>query len=327
MIKINNPWSEIQPPRDDVNVRRVDHTHPLDLFWGKDSLGRYLFVCEFPETVSIVKTSVPEIKGIQIDVFSTHQKPVVKRLVFLLKESEDWEIFLSLCNDIVHTTRIAKDTSWAIQLLIRRLKRWQDFLKRSRKDILSEDEIKGLIGELIFLQYHLTPSFGLEQAVRFWHGPEGLPQDYNVNDSAIEVKCQSGGSSPTIHISSVDQLNSQLYELYMFVVTLGKTPPESENAINLPSVIAHLRNKIELNAPTVLERFNDLIYLTGYIDSDRYTDFSYVLSKEIMYLITGEFPRIRRQDIHSGIVKVSYTINLDECTPFVKYPDWMEERA
>ena len=326
MRKINNPWNEIQPPQDDVNARRVDHTHPLDLFWAKDSLGRYLFIYEFPEAVSIAKNNLPEIQGLQIEIFSTPNKPVKKRLILLLKETENWEIFLALCNDIIHSTRAVRDGSWATQIFIRRLKRWQDFLKKGRKEILSEDEIKGLIGELIFLRNYLTPSFGLEHAVRFWQGPEDLPQDFNVNDSAVEIKCQSGGSSPTIHISSADQLNSQLHELYLFVVTLGKTPPEAENAVNLPLLITELRDGIELNAPTVLERFNDLIYLTGYIDSDLYLDFSYILSKVTSYIVTDEFPKICRPDIHPGIVRVSYTLSLDECTPFIQYPDWMEEK-
>jgi len=44
---MNNPWENINPPSKDVSARRVDHTHNLDLFWGRDHLGHYLFIYEF----------------------------------------------------------------------------------------------------------------------------------------------------------------------------------------------------------------------------------------------------------------------------------------
>ena len=114
----------------------------------------------------------------------------------LLKEDGNWEIFLSLCNDLIQATRQTDDTSSAVKAILRRLTRWQEFLKKSRINVLSEEEIKGLIGELIFIKNHLIPAFGNDQAIKYWQGPEGLPQDFNVNDSAIEVKCQNGATSP-----------------------------------------------------------------------------------------------------------------------------------
>lgn len=322
MNQTSNPWNLIQSPIEDVSARRIDHTHPLDLFWGKDGIGRYLFIFEFPGEIDISVNNIPEITGIQFEIYQNKQGKDLKRLVYLLKDKGDWEIFLALCNDIILSTRKANNAKLAIQSMVNRLRRWQDFLKKSRQEILSEEEIKGLIGELLFLIRYLVPSFGIEQAVRYWQGPEGLPQDYNVDNSVIEVKCRSG-ATPIINISSIEQLCSQLEDLFLFVVTLGKTAPEAESAINLPSLITKLREEINLNCPEAIDRFNDLIYLTGYIDSDRYLDFSYVLSKENMYQVTDAFPRICRKDLHPGIVKLTYSINLDECAPFEKYPDWI----
>jgi len=34
---MTNPWSAIEKPSSDLNVRLVDETHPLKLFWGVDS--------------------------------------------------------------------------------------------------------------------------------------------------------------------------------------------------------------------------------------------------------------------------------------------------
>lgn len=318
----SNPWDKIQSPQKDVNVRRIDHTHPLDLFWGKDGIGHYLFVFEFPVDVDISISNIPELAGIQFEIYQDQQNSNIKRLVFLLKDSDDWELFLALCNDIVHSTRKVSGAKSAVRPIFDRLSRWQEFLKKNRHELLSEEEIKGLIGELLFLSKHLIPNFGIEQSIRYWQGPEGLPQDFNVGTNVIEVKSR-GVSSKTIKISSIDQLCPQSGEIFLYVITLGKITPETKDAICLPALIGQLRQEISTSCPEALDRFNELLYLTGYIDSDRYLEFSYVVSGETMYHVMGAFPRICRQELHPGIVNLSYSINLDECDGFEKYPDWI----
>jgi len=323
---MNNPWDEINPPSKDVSARRVDHTHSLDLFWARDHLGRYLFIYEFsPEGEAIPKINLPDLVGIQTAYIPANGGIPRNRLVLLLNEQSNWELFFSLCTDLVQATRQAKTSATAVQTILRRLARWHEFLKKNRSDLLTEEKIKGLIGELLFIKTYLIPVFGAGQAIQFWQGPEGLPQDFNVNSSAIEVKCQSGASSPYVKITSADQLCPQLPEMYLFVVTLGKTTPETEDAINLPGLVSNIRDILQSDASSGIERFNDLLYMIGYIDSDRYLDFSYILAGEKMFQVIEGFPRICANDIHYGIVKLSYNISLSECEPFEKQPDWMEK--
>lgn len=320
---MNNPWDTIKPPTKDVSARRVDHTHTLDLFWARDHVGRYLFIYEFHSEDAIAKIALPDLVGIQTIYVPSNNRISENRLVLLLREQSNWEIFLSLCNDLVQATRQAKNSSSAVQIILRRLARWQDFLKKNPSEILTEESIKGLIGELLFIKNYLTPAFGTGQAIKFWQGPEGFPQDFNVNDSAIEVKCQSGATSPYIRITSVDQLCPQMPEMYLFVVTLGKTIPEAEGAINLPGLVSHIKKALQSDVSSQIERFYDLLYMVGYIDSDRYLDFSYILIGEKMFQIVDGFPRICSKDIHSGIVNLSYSISLSECDGFENQPKWM----
>ncbi len=320
---MNNPWDKINPPSKDVSARRVDHTHNLDLFWARDHFGHYLFIYEFSPEGAIPKINLPDLVGIQTAYIPANGGIPKNRLVLMLNEQSNWELFLSLCNDLVLATRQAKTSASAVQTILRRLARWHDFLKKNRSDLLTEEKIKGLIGELLFIRNYLIPTFGAGQAIQFWQGPEGLPQDFNINNSAIEVKCQSGATSPYVKITSADQLCPQLPEMYLFVITLGKTTPETENAINLPGLVSHIRDILQSNASNQIERFNDLLYMIGYIDSDRYLDFSYILAGEKMFQVTEGFPRICANDIHHGIVKLSYNISLSECEPFENEPDWM----
>ena len=320
----NNPWNEISAPLQDVAARRIDHTHPLDLFWAQDALGHYLFVYEIEEPVSLPKIELPKLVGIQALYTQPNPDNTRARLILVLNEQSNWEIFLSLCNDLVQTTREAKTSTTAIQAILRRLARWQDFLKNIRNDVLSESEIKGLIGELLFMERHLIPAFGAGQSIFFWQGPEGLPQDFNVNNSAIEVKCQSGTTSPSIKISSVNQLCPQLSEMYLYVVTLGKATPDSVSSINLHLLVSRLRNALLLETSNQLERFNDLLHMIGYIDSDIYLEFSYILSDERMYEVKDGFPRICPNQVHIGIENLTYSVKLSECEQFKSCPKWMK---
>ncbi|MBW1673101.1 MAG: PD-(D/E)XK motif protein, partial [Deltaproteobacteria bacterium] len=120
------------------------------------------------------------------------------------------------------------------------------------------------------------------------------------------------------------QLCPQLPEMYLFVVTLGKTTLDNEVAINLPLLVDLIIKELELDGSENIERFNDLLHMIGYIDSDRYRDYSYILINQKMYQITVNFPRICANDINAGIDRVTYYIDLALCEPFKNCPEWME---
>ena len=321
---MNNPWNPINPPSQDISARRIDHTHPLDMFWAQDHTGHYLFVYEFAAEDELSNINLPNLVGIQSFYSSAKDGLAKNRLVLLLNEQSNWEIFYSLCNDLIEATREVKNAAAAVQIILRRLARWQEFLKNKRSEILTEEEIKGLIGELLFIKNHLIPKFGAVQAIIFWQGPEGLPQDFNINQSAIEVKCHSGGTRPYIRISSAEQLCTHLPEIYLFVLTLGKTSPSTLDAINLPTLIFHVRQALQSISLEKTERFNDLLYMAGYVDSERYIDFSYLVTDENMFQITEGFPRICPDNLPVGITKLSYDISLSACAPYKRRPDWMD---
>ncbi len=237
------------------------------------------------------------------------------RLVLILKEKINWELFFALCNDLINATMHIKNSSSASKTILQRLRRWHEFLKNKRLDVLTEEKIKGLIGELTFILKHLIPKYGSTEAVRFWIGPKGSPQDFSVNDCAIEVKCQLSGTYPNVKISSADQLFSQLSKLYLFVITLGKSPNDNINIINLPSLIAEITHQLE-NETVSLNLFQDKLMETGYYYSEKYLDYNYLLLEEHIYEVTNEFPRICPNDLKQGIINISYNINLEECTPF-----------
>lgn len=323
-MRLNNPWEEIKTPSHDLLYRRIDPEHPLRLLRARDIYGRFLFIYEFPPS-DYIPDKFPELNGIELHLRGPEKVQSGNcMLLLILKDKKEWQIFLSLCNDLVASTRGLEQDVQATQIILRRLKRWQEFLQRTRSELLPEKEIKGLIGELLFIKKHLIPAFGSGAAIQFWQGPEDAPQDFNVHDCAIEVKCQLGTTTPQVRISSADQLCAQLPEMFLYVVTLGKAEQNMAEAVNLPSLIKEIRSQLETNFPSDFERFNNLLYQTGYLDLEEYEQFNYIPVLEKMFSVNNDFPRICSEDLAPGIERVVYNIKLLECEPFSASPDWME---
>jgi hypothetical protein len=318
---MNNPWIKIVPPSKDVNALRADAEHPLDLFWAKDHFGRYLFVYEYPATSKVLIKDPINLVGIETMFMKATNG--ISRLVLILKDKTNWELFYALCNDLITTTKTIKIPEQASATIIHRLRKWQEFLKKERLNILSEEKIKGLIGELIFLKNHLLPKIGGADAVKFWIGPEGAPQDFNINKCGVEVKCQLGGTKPYVKINSAEQLYSQFPRLFLYVVTLGKTTLDNPKAINLPNIVENIAKVLELVSSQALERFQDLLMEAGYYFSEKYLDFNYLFLDEHVFTVIDGFPRICPSDLSTGIIKLTYYINLSDCRPFeIEIKNW-----
>jgi len=310
---MRNPWKEIKAPVKDVSALRVNPNHPLDLYWAMDHIGRYLFIYEYPENSEIIINDPPDLEGVETISMSTKNNN--SRLVLVLKDKTNWELFFSLCNDLLNATAHIKSSTAASSTILNRLRRWHDFLRKNRLNILSEEKIKGLIGELFFIKQYLIPKYGSADAISFWIGPEGAPQDFNINNCAIEVKSQLGGTIPSVKISSLDQLFSQLPKLFLYVVTLGKAPNDHNDLINLPSLIEEITGYLEKESDH-LNIFQDKLLEVGYYYSQKYLDYNYLLTNEQIYSVHDDFPRICPNDVRQGISRVTYNIELSECSKY-----------
>ena len=102
---MNNPWEEIKIPSQDILYRVIDTEHPLRLLRARDIYGRFLFIYEFSGSDHI-PDKFPELNGINIHLQSPEQSASGSYMLLLvLKENKEWQIFLSLCNDLVSSTK------------------------------------------------------------------------------------------------------------------------------------------------------------------------------------------------------------------------------
>lgn len=316
---MRNPWAAIEKPDKDFNVMLVGAEHPLKLFWGVDTQQRYLFAYDAPFAGLPQKKSLPNLAGIEI---YTVQQGGRGKLLLVLQDKANWELFHALCSDLVRATEKVADEHAASIIIVRRLQRWQELLGKVRSSLLSSEQIKGLIGELLFLKNPLSAVFGYDEAVTAWRGPEGAPQDFSVKDTAVEVKCQSGGTRPVVRISSADQLSPQLPNGYLVVYTLADQSGEDSGVVDLNSIVGEIRNSLTAAAATSRERFEDLLYMAGYIAREEYSDKKYSIVSVRCYKLAEGFPRIINSKLIPGVESVTYDVRLDRCADFQSKPAW-----
>jgi hypothetical protein len=174
----------------------------------------------------------------------------------------------------------------------------------------------------MFLKDVISVAFGYDAAIAAWRGPEGGPQDFAVNETAIEIKCQSGGSKPVVRINSEDQLSPQLPLGYLVVYTLAGQASEDIDAINLNSLIAGIRENLASSADATRERFEDLLYMAGYLASGEYDEHRFVVVAIKSYQLAEGFPRIVNSGLIAGVERVSYSVRLEACSGFQSKPTW-----
>lgn len=319
MKMMNNPWKNIQRPSADFSARLIDEAHVLRLYWGRDPQGRYLFIFDVDETVGLESKSLPKLSGISAAVAKSDKNC---RLVLVLNDPSNWELFHALCSDLVRATSGVEDQKAACTILLRRLTRWQEFLKRERSGLLSNEAIKGLIGELLFLTDKVAHVFSWSDAVNFWKGPEDAPQDFAVHDTAVEIKCQSGGSKPSVRITSAEQLVSQLPKGFLAVYTIASADPGEQEAFTLNGLVAGIRSKLQAEPESTRERFEDLLFMAGYTTRGEYDDQFFMRIALKCYQVSDGFPRIEMAAIPDGVERLSYTLRLESCAPFEGAPEW-----
>lgn len=311
----SNPWEEIKTPLSNYNVRRADANHTYEFFWGRDITGDYLFLFQCDAGVRF-PDKVTKLNGIDITLPAIGEEGLT-RLILHLNNRDNWDIFYSLCIDLLQGTKGCSNEESVIAVIIRRLERWHMFLKTGRTKLMNESEQKGLIGELLFLRDYIISRFSISEALSFWQGPLDAPQDFCIGDTAVEVKCQLGTSKPLIRISSVEQLNTQLSRLYLYVVTVGKGSAIVGNTINLPILISEIREIIQNKQPSSQDIFETLLLRAGYMDIEDYSSFFFIVSKTIFYEVRDDFPKLRPEAIPEGIMNITMDIILDKCMQFI----------
>lgn len=290
------------------SFRRVDEDHPLDIYLGRDTSAR--------TSMLLISKSVP------MQIYSSHLIGIStgKRvdgawaLSFCLLDNQYQDMFFHFCDDIINATRDIKDKSQGTTFVCLRYLKWQEMLKKNSSGLLSFSEIKGLIGELVFLKEILFDKYGKNVALQSWIGPDKADQDFVCADSWYEVKATVSGAA-TVKISSIEQLDTN-NDGELVVVYLDKTSYANPNRITLNSIVDEIENNLENGEQRQLLR--DILIRQGYIHRNEYDEHGFVCTVINRYLVNQSFPALRKKDIPTAIANSNYSLSLSAIQEFLK---------
>ena len=312
----DDPWSSIDSPPSGssrINARRVTPKTPWDLYWAVDSDRNILLILQ--HGAGVVPRHLPKFRGLRVEA-QPADSGTDKRVVIRLTDREQRDIFLRFCRDIVESTALAKTEEQAVARFLERTRRWHKLLQGYRDNRLSDEEQKGLIGELVVLERHLLPVLGTLDAVRCWTGPLDTPRDFEIAQIQIEAKTR-GQAVPRVIISSEHQLASLGADrLFLHVTKVSIAPENASGAVTVTNMASRVRSLLIERDTAAVDPFESRLDTIGFDWKDDYSNKSWLIGDESVYEVCEGFPRITPATIPGGVGDVRYTLSLPDCEAF-----------
>jgi hypothetical protein len=302
---IENPWISMA----ESSQRRVGSDATHNLFWITDLQGNYGFCMQAEKNIIFINEKI-KLKGISI--LKRNSNKNYMELFLILNNKEDWQIFLSLCEDLMSVTKRYDTNEKMISAVEIRLKRWQQLLKKDSNQRFSIERQMGLFSELLCLKDVVTMKNGINQAIVSWVGPEFDKQDFLMDNIVIEVKSHRTSRGEIVHISSLQQLQCEK-PLYLMSYALTCT----ENGLSVEDISRSIRELLIPESNEMLDLFENKLIEYGYIpEINKEPLQKFILDKQKVFCVSDSFPKIVPKNVKSQIPSVKYSIDLSQCYEF-----------
>jgi hypothetical protein len=282
---------------------RIGENRHINLYVGKDEYGRYSF--DFRGIFKAARTNSSEV--ISVTHISNGNENYLR---FSLENPELLEYFCTFCEDLVESTSVIVDDETAYKTLRSRYFSWKQLFRPNHGN-LTEIEVMGLIGELLFLRDEMIPQRGIEAALDSWTGPEKTHKDFSFENDWYEVKTINSGKE-SVRISSIEQLDGP-NRGFLVVYILEKMSP-SYNGIKLNVLVNSIISIIKESCHK--ELFMAKLSLFGFDFSPENDNYVYNLKSCTKYEVEDEFPRIKKETLPESVIKVQYEIILSDLEQF-----------
>ncbi len=273
---------------------RIPDEYSLNIRLGRDDSGNQCIrlIGKFQ------KKKVKSTKNIDVSFYSLADENIIS---FSLLNSYYQDIFYLFCNDLVEYSKHIQ-IEQGFQYIINRYEKWRVF-SSSKREYLSENEIKGLIGELLFLKTYAFSTYGQSKAIEGWTGPEPTKKDFIYENTWYEIKAATNNQ---VTINSIDQLSSTI-DGHLVVYSFEKLSPVSLE-LSLTRLSTEIISSIQFD--TDKEIFTSKLIEAGYYGEDYYDNFVYHLKSSNSYLVNNNFPKLDRNFLNNAIIDAKYTLDL-----------------
>ena len=304
-MTINEIKEKFYECKNSLSYKRINSNHPMNIYIGYNEKGN--------QSLAIISTKCnvdyESTKLINVELKVRNDGDYV--LSFNLLDDSFSDIFYQFVSDIIDKSYNLKDYS-PIAFVIERWKKWINMFKNPRNVFLSENEVRGLLGELIYLEKYMFNKYGIDKSLESWIGSSLSHKDFEINDTWYELKTIRENAL-TVTISSMEQLDSnEKGEL-----VLVKLEPSNES-INEPIKLNDYIQRIESNFLNdhQLNVFKEKLDERKYFYTLEYDKYVYSIKSIDHYEVNEEFPRFKVSDLPNSIARVSYDLYIKEIENF-----------
>jgi len=300
---------ESLPKGENITARTLE----LDL---RNNIKIYIF-SEEPNSYSCLLSvesilpKLPEINGLIIQYQLFGEAGSMKENFILLEcRSKNYlSNYTEILKEIL--AEYENGNSELIEVINKIISKWRHFLAQPASLILKEDQIVGLIGELMFLS-RLINTHGTD-ALTIWTAERG-EEDFINSGKVIEVKTTLKEKHEHI-INGIDQLLVKS-DRVKHILSLLISPSTSHNSVSLPSKVKECGNMLT-DDPESYNLFFKKLKARGYDARDvlEYSAFSYEYIRGGYFKVDSLFPKLTTDELtnplNARISKVRYLLDME----------------
>lgn len=306
--KLDDRWNEIAADPLHAVFQLFDAGHPLDFYLGKDSENRKLFLLVTSEEPPAVR----DMRAIRIRSFRRDDSKW--SLLLALDSSTLSPMFSMLCEDLIESSRnTGLPAERSLNYVLKRLANWRQLLERGLPNLLSENEVRGLCGELLILK-RLFTHLGKRDAVNAWVGPKGAAQDFQIQNAAWEVKTTQPDAT-SVTISSETQLQTTSRAISLVVIELIESTTAVPDSFSLNSLVDQVRASLADDFDST-DVFENTLGIASYVCRQEYSTPIFFAKCIHLFSVKDDFPRLVFDQISFGVSHVKYDVSLHACEKF-----------
>ena len=163
---------------------------------------------------------------------------------------------------IYRLIKLKSDGSTPTKATIDVVSEFRRLLSKSGGPLPSDEEILGLVGELVFISQIIKKN---QDCWKGWNGPEGSSRDFTWYKTDVEIKASFQAGEPKITINNLNQLEPKSdRSLFLFHSTFVANP---KGNISVPTLILRLKTKKNLKKEFLKQVMQKSIEIFGWIIS------------------------------------------------------------
>jgi hypothetical protein len=315
MYTIASLWNLKQVSNNPLDLTKIAYLDRFNCFAGIDNTnGNYIYAMKLPSSTEIPEIKNSKFRGVNIQLLSDQ---VEHNLLIVLNDIEIKDVFILFIDDIINSISESPTEYEAYITTIGVISKWKKLFDRINNSCLSEDRVKGLLGELHVLKQIIIETRNPIIAINAWTGWDFDDKDFTYKNKALEVKFSTAKVSH-LNISSERQLDSTgLDFLYLKLIIAKKV---KSAGITLNAIVLQIEDLISGDLEALTE-FEKRLYKTGYSKIDErdnvLSNTQYLIEEEKNYQIIEDFPLITKANFAEGIFQVNYQIELSACSDFI----------